>query len=188
MSHPERAGNELACQGCGDALPDGDLAYAEVFGSWDRDSQTYERGVTRRHYCSSCWKEDFVREAAAYHDLDDPDRLWNILEASDGTLVADTLTFTVGGRGWVTVIDGDVVAMHTTTEARMEDGQRIIEFGSEETPDFDEDRFYDLFDVPDRDDGMPVKVLLRPRRETPLADYVHVEDAQQRLSDQGGDA
>lgn len=187
MSLPDADGNELACYECEDPIPDGDLKYSERYGTWDRDAQNVERGSSERHYCSDCWQEEFGREAAAYHEVDDPNRLWRILEASDGQLVADTLHMTLGGRGWFTVIDGDVVAFHTTTSAREEDGERILEFGTEQS-DVDEEDFYDLFDVPDREDGMPMYALIRPRSETPLQDYVHVDEEQQRLGDERGEA
>ena len=154
------------CRKCREEFEPGDYVYREVFGEVARTTDhgvVYETtgGVPVRHFCQDCWHEHRGREKAARYDVTDGDRLWNILAAADGELVADTKAMTVGGRGWIRVIDNEVEARHSTHE-RTDDGK--IRFTTEPSEDFDVDDFGHLFDEPtDR-----TMVYLRPVEESPF--------------------
>lgn len=160
------------CQKCREPFEAEDHAYREVFGKIDRTTDRgivfgATGGIVVRHYCEECYREHRSRAKAAHYDVTDGERLWDILEAADGDLVADMLPMLVGGRAWVRVVDGDVEARHTVRE-RTEDGFR---FDTEPTEGFDVARFGEYFDDP----GDRTRVLLKPADETPFAE---VDDAE----------
>ena len=163
---PEPGGR--MCFSCRETFEPEQYAYREVFGAVGRVTDhgiTFETtgGVPVRHFCQDCWNRERGREKAAHYDVTDGDRLWAILEAANGDLVADLLPMLVGGRAWVRVVDGDVEARHTVHE-RTDDG--TIRFDTEASDDFDVTEFGELFDEP----GDRTRVLLKPADETPFAE------------------
>lgn len=156
------------CRKCHDDIEPEDHVYREVFGEVDHTTDHgvvfgTTGGVVVHHYCDECYREHRTREKAAHYDVTDGDRLWAILEAADGELVADLIPMLIGGRGWVRVVDGEVEARHSTRE-RTEGG--AIRFSTEPTPDFDVEDFGHYFDDPDD----RTRVLLKPVEETPFAE------------------
>lgn len=161
---PEPGGS--TCYQCWNDLEAGDHAYREVFGEIDHTTEHgvvfgTTGGVPTRHYCQDCYNEHRKRDKAAHYNVTDGDRLWDILAAADGELVADLLPMLVGGRGWIRVVDGAVEARHSVRE-RTDDGMR---WTTEPTEGFDVDRFGRYFDDP----GDRTRVLLKPVEETPFA-------------------
>lgn len=160
--------DDVLCRGCSDQFGPEQYAYREVFGEV---AHTVENGlifgptgdVVVRHWCQECWNKRRGREKAAHYDVEDGDRLWDILEAADGELVADLIPMLVGGRAWVRVVDGDVQARHTVRK-RTDDGK--MAFDTEPRRDFDVAAFGDFFDDPD----YRARVLLKPAGETPFAE------------------
>lgn len=158
------------CVKCHEEFSPGDHVYREVFGKVGRLTDhgvvySTTGGVPVRHFCHGCWNEHRGRDKAAHYDVTDGDRLWNILEAADGDLVADMRPMLLGGRGWIRVVDGDVEARYTITK-QTADGK--IAFDTELDEDFDVDDFGRYFDDP----GERTRVLLRPVDETPFASEV----------------
>lgn len=163
---PEPGGS--TCFGCHEELEPGEYAYRELFGEIDRTKDhdivlETTGGIVLRNYCQQCWNQERGREKAAHYDVTDGDRLWSILEAADGKLVADMLPMLVGGRAWIRVVDGEVESRHSVHE-KTGDGK--IRFDTEPTEDFDVDDFGRYFDDP----GDRTRVLLKPVEETPFAD------------------
>lgn len=161
------------CQKCRTDLADEDYVYREVFGSVDRTTDHgvifgTTGGVVVKHFCQSCYREYRLRRKAAHYDVTDGDRLWAILEAADGDLVADLIPMLVGGRAWIRVVDGDIEVRHTV-RGRTEDG---IRFDTEPTEDFDVDDFGQFFDDPNE----RTRVLLKPVDETPFREEVSDAD------------
>lgn len=153
------------CAKCREEFEPDDHAYREVFGKVDHPVDHgivfgTTGGVVVRHYCEECYREYRTREKAAHYDVTDGDRLWDILEASNGDLVADMLPMLVGGRGWIRVVDGEVDARHSVTR-RTDQGVR---FDTEPTEGFDVDDFGHYFDDPNE----RTRVLLKPVEETPF--------------------
>jgi hypothetical protein len=161
---PEPGGE--VCFNCKRELEAGDNAYREVFGEIDH---TVEHGVVFgttggvpvRHFCQDC-HNDRTREKAAHYRVTDGDRLWEMLDASDGELVADLKAMLVGGRVWIRVINGSAEAL--SLHRRIDDGQ--LRFETESLHDFDADDFGQYFDDP----GDRTLVLLKPAEETPFVD------------------
>jgi hypothetical protein len=122
-----------------------------------------ESGHYPKLFCMRCWGRVRGRDAAAYYTPDDADQLWAVLTAANGTLVADLKALTIGGRGWVRIVDGAVEARHSVRE-KGDDG--VIRFTTEPSEEFTRERFDELLDQP-RDRRL---VLLRPVSETPFAD------------------
>ncbi|QIO25481.1 hypothetical protein [Haloarcula sp. JP-L23] len=156
------------CFGCRETFETEQHAYREVFGEV-ADVTDHglvfgtTGGVPVRHWCRACWNRERGREKAAHYDVTDGDRLWAILDAADGALVADLMPILVGGRAWIRVVDGDVEARHTTRERTDEGG---IRFGTEPSEDFDVTQFGEFFDEPTD----MTCVLLKPADETPFAE------------------
>jgi len=59
-----------------------------------------------RPLCRDCWTDEYARTTGAHWSIDDPQRVWDVLRASDGELVADLSPLFMGGRPFVRV-DGD---------------------------------------------------------------------------------
>jgi len=159
------------CFGCRESFDAEQHAYREVFGEVAEVTEHglvfgTTGGVVVRHWCRECWNERRGREKAAHYKVTDGDRLWDILEAAQGDLVADLLPMLPGGRAWVRVTEDGVEARHTTHE-RTDDGK--IQTDTEPSEDFDVAKFGEFFDDPtDR-----TRVLLKPVEETPFAEADH---------------
>jgi len=179
--------NRLTCDECDKLLDRGDrLARTVRWGFWDDEAQSYEGAPYEDHYCQPCWSEQFKRDAAAHYEVTDPERFWSVLEAADGQLVADLRPMFVGGRPWIRVADGTIQALHATKVMREQGDQRVLEFGVEQSDGVDREWFDETFDHVDdhEDDAIPQLALLKPADETPFAEYEHVDDAQQRLTEE----
>jgi hypothetical protein len=161
------------CAGCAERFDEGEQAYRELYGSIDRLQDhsfvfSTSGGIVMRNWCQECWNERRGRAKAAHYDVTDGDRLWDILEAADGKIVADLIPMLVGGRGWIRVVGGDVKARHST----MTHTESGIRFGTEPTEEFDVDDFGKYFDDP----GERTRVQLRPVEETPFADCARAQE------------
>lgn len=159
------------CAHCREPLEEGEHVYRELFGSVEevKDHDIIlgrTGGIVLRNYCQACYNEQKNRDKGAHYDVTDGDRLWTILEAADGELVADMRPMLVGGRAWVRVVDGDVEARHSV----MEKTSQGFRFDTEPTEDFDVTRFGDYFDDP----GDRTRVILKPAEETPFAKVADV--------------
>jgi hypothetical protein len=182
MSAPTR--NAISCRECGDPIESDELSRRVNWGFWDADTQNYRDGARVEVYCESCWREDFQRDAAAYYDVRDSERFWAILKAADGQLVADLNPMTIGGRGWIAVVDGSLHGLHLSTEV-SENGDCVRMETTVEESDVDREWFEEFFASVDDDDrdGPPMTALLKPREETPFDDWEVVPEDQQRLTD-----
>jgi len=158
------------CFGCHEGFESEQHAYREVFGKIGEVTDHglvfgTTGGVVVRHWCRECWNNERGREKAAHYKVTDGDRLWDILDAAQGELVADLMPMLVGGRAWVRVVDDEIEARHSVHERTAEG----IRFDTEPSEDFDVAEFGKFFDEPtDR-----TRVLLKPAEETPFAE---VED------------
>lgn len=157
------------CYRCHEPLEPGAYAYRESYSDIAEVTDhgiVYDStgGIVVRHWCQDCWNDERGHEPATLYDVEDGDRLWEILAASEGRLVADTLPFTVGGRGWFRVVDGAVEARHAVREP-LED-EAGFRHTTERTADFDAADFGRMFDDP----GDIVRVYLRPLEDSPFAD------------------
>lgn len=165
------------CLYCETTLSGDDPTYRVLYGRFEhvKDNIISEKliaepgeeldpGADEQYYCLDCYKKHYDRENGAHFEFESAEELWSILEAANGRLVADTLPLTIGGRGWVRVVDGDVQARHAVRVTTGEDGDHDIAFDSEPSPDFDRDNFNDLFDG-SRDMRL---IVLKPVDETPF--------------------
>lgn len=165
--------NKIECDECGEVIEsEMDNKRTVRWGFWDTERQSFKRRTHEEHYCPSCWREEFEREAAAHYEVESAQRLWDILEAADGRLVADLRPVFVGGRPWIRVRNGELEAMKSTRRTVEKDDKQILQFGVERT-DVDREWFNETFrgeeDLPD--DEYPTVVLLKPVDETPFTEY-----------------
>lgn len=162
------------CFECGDELAPGDYVYRQVFGEVADAAAEIDHGVIFdptggvpvRHYCQEC-HNDLTRDNAARHVPESPERLYAILAAADGRLVADTKLLTIGARLWFRVVSGEIGARRSIP---VVDAEGPIRFTTE-SYDMTRAEFDHLFTVSDdvtEIDHRPV--LLRPVDETPFAD------------------
>lgn len=182
--------NLIECTNC-ESVIDGDhhLKRTVRWGFWDAEAQNYKDAPRSEHYCRSCWSEEFQRDAAAYFEVTDPEKLWNILAAANGDLVADLQPMLIGGRVWVQVVDGELRSMHVTREMDERPDPPILKHTVEEIEEADRDWFDELFEdvVNDEDEGqsgeedMPIIVMLKPEDETPFEEYEELPDDQTTL-------
>ena len=160
------------CQRCGDER-DGH-AYLLVFGEWDTDRSGFERPPTMRPLCSDCWTEEYARTTGAHWSIDDPQRVWDVLRASDGELVADLSPLFMGGRPFVRVDgDGELTAVGPTLidGGENSDGTPVIEEKIVRLEEFDRDALFEAIEsyqsLPDNSGS----VIIRPIEETPFGRY-----------------
>lgn len=198
------------CDGCGDRAVT--FPHTVTYGEWDDESSNYRHPPRRRdRYCRSCWREDFSREKACYWDVSSTSgaRVFEVLSAADGELVADSYALTIGGRGFARVVGGEVESIAMGREARRDPD--VLEFYPFWT-EMDREGFEELFggdssldtsldsgsDTPldtgsdtsldsDSDsDRLPLMVLLRPASETPFAEPERIEPCHRRERDGAG--
>jgi len=176
--------NRLSCKECDEVIESRELKRTVKWGFWDDETQNFEDAARQEHYCESCWREEFDRDAAAHYEVEDAQRLWDILEAADGNLVADLRPIFFGGQPWIRVVNGDLQAIRATKEMDRRADPPILKFGSEPV-DVDREWFDETFDA-ERDlpdDSMPTIVLLKPADETPFADYEALPDDQRTFDE-----
>lgn len=177
--------NQIDCEECGDVI-EGDLKWTVRWGFWNVEAQSFEKNAREEHYCQSCWQQEYKREAAAHYEVTDAEKLWNILEAADGDLVADLRPIFVGGRPFIRVVDGELQALGSTVHAEEYDGgeTRLVKFGSKRV-EVDREWFDETFRADQElpDDAHPTIALLKPAEETPFAGYRDVHPDQTTLGD-----
>jgi hypothetical protein len=112
--------------------------------------------------------------------VEDAQTLWNLLNASEGTLVADCKPVYIGGRPYIRVVDDFVQVLHyRQTHDNVDD---VVRIRSELVQtDMSRDEFMNAFTQ--HDDERPVMVYLRPASETPFDDFTPRDAAQQTLTD-----
>ncbi|WP_256394151.1 hypothetical protein [Natronoarchaeum rubrum] len=179
--------NRIECDECGEEIGGGDrLPRIVRWGFWDREAQNFDGRSRLEYYCDACWSEEFERDAAAHYEVTNGQRLWDILEAADGDLVADLRPIFVGGRPWIRVVDGELQGMKSTRSRKQAGDDLVIEFGTEEA-DVDREWFEEVFgaeeELPEGD--MPTIALLKPADETPFAEYEELPEDQQSLDEVG---
>ena len=166
------------CHNCGTAIADDDLTYRVLYGRLEdaavgniseklagRAGEELDPGARDRYWCFDCHKQERQADRAAHYRYESATTLWNVLEAADGALVADSKAITVGGRGWFRVVDGMTQARHSVTVRGDEDDDWDIGFETKPTQDFDDADFIDLFGGAADDRRL---ALLRPVDETPF--------------------
>jgi len=160
------------CKRCGDER-DGHL-YLLVFGDWNPDRSGFERPPGMRPLCRDCWTDEYARTSGAHWSIDDPQRVWDVLRASDGELVADLSPLFMGGRPFVRV-DGDAnmtaVGPTLIDGGENDAGTPVIEEKIVRLESFDRDALFEAIetgrDLPN-DTG---SVIIRPIEETPFERY-----------------
>lgn len=95
----------IVCHRCDEPL-DG-WGHVVRSGKWLITDQRFD-GTVQKHYCEECYRERYGREPAAYYDVEDAERLWAILAASDGRLVASLGPIRFGSDPQVRVVDGEL--------------------------------------------------------------------------------
>lgn len=177
--------NQIECNNCDEQIPERSLARRVQYGFWDPEAQNFENGALQRQYCEACWNQEFDRDIAAHYEVQSAQRLWDVLEAADGRLVADLRPIFVGGRPWIRVQDGELQALRSTVvdSDRLADPP-VIEFGVE-VADYDREWFDRTFraerELPD--DEMPTIALLKPADETPFDGWGELPEDQQTLGE-----
>jgi len=145
-----------------------------VFGDWNPDRSGFERPPGMRPLCRDCWTDEYARTTGAHWSIDDPQRVWDVLRASDGELVADLSPLFMGGRPFVRV-DGDAnmtaVGPTLIDGGENDAGTPVIEEKIVRLESFDRDALFEAIetgrDLPD-DTG---SVIIRPIEETPFERY-----------------
>jgi len=177
--------NLVSCSECGDELEDAEGNIRSVrWGFWDAEKQWFERSAQQDYYCRTCWYENYDREKAAHWEVEDAQKLWDVLEAANGELVADLKPIFIGGRPWIRVVDGELqgVGAHLYDDGTNEKGQRVLKNEIEEH-DIDREWFDETFRADQElpDDAMPTIALLKPADETPFEEYENIDPHQQQL-------
>ena len=141
----------------------------------------FEADPLEAHWCKACYRTHRDREVAVHYEIDDHERLWAILDAADGELVADTYPLTVGGRGYVRIVDGEPQALSIQTKVIHRE-PRVLGMTAESIEDYDREDFEALFSVQDDGEGDPPRrVFLKPTEETPFDDWLELPDGQTTL-------
>lgn len=174
QSRPQ-AVHQRTCRRCGSVLDPGEdsefgeerLTYMELYGEWGGDRNGFADAPDVRTYCFEC-QQKRTRDAAAYYEVEDRDRLWSILEAADGRLVADCGPIFIGGKPWIRVVGGELEGMKAASH--VDEESKTIYFTSEPA-DVSRDWFESVFRAEsEHPDDHPTKVLLKPVDETPFSD------------------
>lgn len=162
-------------------------SYLVLYGEWDPDRAGFARAPGTKPVCRACWQERYARTVGAHyeiHERADIARVWDMLAASDGRLVADLYGLFVGSRPFVRVVNGDPRGVKVTwrpdheTETLRPTTERI---------DFDRDRFDEVL-AAERHHPRGATVILRPVEETPFRDVRERGDDSHQLTEfHGGD-
>lgn len=172
----------ISCIQCDETVEE--WKYTVRYGQWDVDAQNYDCGRHARHYCRDCFNEHLKRDIAAHYQVEDPDRLWDILAAADGQLVADLSPLYIGSQPFARVVDDEVEAMKTTAYpgGETDDGTPILQMETGFLDDYDRADFMRVLRS-EINSPHPALVLLKPAGETPFADYAPIDNDQTRLTE-----
>lgn len=166
-------------------------SYMLLFGKWNPDREGFDRAPVVRPFCESCYREHMDRTVGAHWRVEDGETLWDVLEASQGELVADLKPCFVGGRPFVRVVDGELRGITMQHYPLPEDHEADIGFKPERLDDVDREWLTGIIDedaaLPDSE--FPTIAIIRPIEETPFGDiraqggnsrklqeYAHVRD------------
>jgi hypothetical protein len=165
------------CRECGEHITDWAVFVRK--GYWT--GSEFDDTPLENYWCKDCYHQHRQRESAARYEITDHDQLWDILNAANGDLVADTYPLTVGSRGFVRIVDGELQALKVKLVPKEPE---VIQSEIEVVDTFDQEAFESLFSVAgDRDDDPPRIVYLKPSDETPFADVEVLPAQQSELSD-----
>lgn len=169
------------CQKCREDIEPGEHAYREVFGEVDHPTEHgvvfgTTGGVVVRHYCEDCYREHRQRDKAAHYEVVDPERLWAMLDASDGELVADCAPLFVGSRPYIRVVDGEAEGVKIVADADREN--KILRFEPERF-DVSKERVFAVLRA-ERNHPDGARVLLKPLEETPFMEFTDQSDKRMR--------
>lgn len=172
--------HKIPCDECDETIEDGDLKRTVKWSFWDYEHQNFDGPPREEHYCEDCWRERFAAPNAARYNVEDAETLWNLLNASEGTLVADCKPVYVGGRPYIRVVDDFVQVLHFRQTHDNVDG--VVRLRSELVQtDMSREEFMTAFSP--QEDGPQVRVYIRPADETPFADFTPRDASQQTLTE-----
>jgi len=141
-------------------------SHLHVYGDWGPEQDGFTRRPGVDPLCQDCWQERYNRVAGAYWEVEDADTLWNVLEASRGSLVANLVHLFVGSRPFVRVVDDELRGMKI--QPYHDEADDVLRF-TEERIDVDREWFDDLF-AGERGSPYDTIAIIRPVEETPFGD------------------
>lgn len=182
---PPTTSDPSTCARCGSER-DGH-SYLVLYGDWVPDRDAFARAPEQRPLCRRCWSDYYQSVPGAYYELTDradTQRVWDMLAASDGRLVADCYALFVGARPFVRVVDDEVRAVKPTLRPDPDAADDAYTTTTERL-DIDRDRFFEVLDAERTSRPKPAVVILRPVEDTPFGDVRERGDDSRQLTEFG---
>jgi hypothetical protein len=119
--------NRVKCKRCLEFLSDEERVHSVRSNRWNASENDFEKTPRKEFYCSDCWSEVRPETRGAKLEVSSVNQLWGILNGSQGELVADFGSLSVGARPYVQVRNG--IPYLATVKARRA-GNNTIQFYS----------------------------------------------------------
>lgn len=169
--------NRKKCHRCSCNIKNNEFVHKISYSCWDINSGDFERNPQENYYCESCWSQRKKDMGTEFY-VESADHIWNVLNSSNGELIADISSHFIGSNTQIRILDGNVTAVYTKSRRKSDD---VISFYSK----FDEiskDEFYDIAnDIATGD--LPSYIKLYNNRNTPFDGYPDKESKQSSIRD-----
>lgn len=164
---------EQCCE-CGDYLDNWAILIQKGF--WNGTEFDGEADSIKNYWCKSCFNQKYTDTATTEHSVESTTRLWNILNASEGSLVADTTPTEFDENALIRVIDD---AIQFIMFNPVQKSTSVIEQKPIAIPEFTETDFHETFNPDAYNTAMTVH--LRDASTTPFTNWEQLPDGQYTL-------
>lgn len=175
MNEDER----VKCRECGEFLRNEEFTHIVSYGYWDTSKNKIENGSTDEHYCRECWSEQAPMQRGIKYDVDSSEELIDILESSNGKLVADFNSQIIGSRVFMRIIEGRAEFAYNKSRSV---GDNAIGFKSEYEEKDKQDGTEFVEDVLLSGD-LPPMIILVKKKNTPFRDYPDIGEDQSKIEE-----
>lgn len=169
--------DRMKCHRCNCILKNDEFVHKISYSGWDINSGDFKRDPQENYYCQDCWSQRKKDMGTEFY-VESVDQIWNVLNSSNGELVADISSHFIGSNSQIQIVEGNVTVAYTRSRWKSDD---VVSFYSE----FDEmskDEFYDIFnDIVSGD--LPSYIKLYNHRNTPFNEYPNKGNRQLSIKD-----
>lgn len=95
--------NRKSCNQCDSVLKDGRTVHRISYTDWDAENQGFQKEPIEENYCRDCWSNIRPSNNGTEYEIESAEKLWRILSASSGQLVADFSSVILGSHNIVRI-------------------------------------------------------------------------------------
>lgn len=174
-----RKDNRKRCNDCNNYLCEKEFVHGINYGHWDTEHNTFENDGQEEFYCRECWQENSPMQTGMKYEVEQVEELIGMLESSNGDLVADFNSQTLGSRVYLRIV-GDRAELAYVKIRSV--GKNDIGFTSKfEKKSVEEGR--ELIDSLLMSGSMPPIVILVSSEDTPFSEYPNNPEEQSQIED-----